>query len=308
MSIPYWPSSGKLSENVTISSCTRWLTYLLSRFSSDPFLCSVAMKSVSGLVMRNCSSRSLPANTRASWWVTGSRPNSLVALAGPHSPDAQSGSGTITVCKSSQTILNLHTLLNFIGSPVRYSRGVTALAKISRRRAPEHGACTRKATSCPTTDWDKEGGFYVHCKKANYDISTLEFQLLQKIRILKSHMCWMTYLHDKSFERNRVVLILVRIIEFEIVVKYERWLHVTGHPNSNSGSSWERYILLSPLWYFFVNHRHLAILLMSCLVVSHSQLLNNKIHIFFYCGKVDKGSILRWKGEQWNVRHLPVCM
>lgn len=82
------------------------------------------------------------------------RPNSLVALVGPHSPLAQSGNGTITVCNSSHAILNLHTLLNFIGSPVKYSLGVTALAKISRRKAPEQGACTRNATIFPTTDYE----------------------------------------------------------------------------------------------------------------------------------------------------------
>ena len=76
----------------------------------------------------------------------------LVAFAGPHSPLAQSGKGTITVCRSSQTILNLQTLLNFIGSPVKYSWGVTALAKISRSRALAEGAWTRKATTLPTTD------------------------------------------------------------------------------------------------------------------------------------------------------------
>lgn len=70
----------------------------------------------------------------------GIRPNSLVALVGPHSPLAQSGNGTITVCSSSHAILNLQTLLNFIGSPVKYSFGVTALANISKRKAPEHGA------------------------------------------------------------------------------------------------------------------------------------------------------------------------
>lgn len=48
--------------------------------------------------------------------------------------------------------LNLQTLLNFIGSPVRYSRGVTALANISRRKAPLHGAWTRNDTMFPTTD------------------------------------------------------------------------------------------------------------------------------------------------------------
>lgn len=86
------------------------------------------------------------------WCVMGTSPNSLVALVGPHSPLAQSGKGTITVCSSSQQILNLQTLLNFIGSPVRYSLGVTAFAKISSRNAPLQGACTLKATMLPTTD------------------------------------------------------------------------------------------------------------------------------------------------------------
>ncbi|KAE8743537.1 hypothetical protein FOCC_FOCC010862 [Frankliniella occidentalis] len=49
------------------SSVTACDTNLDSRFSSTPFLCSVAMKSVSGLDMRNCSSSSRPANTSASW-------------------------------------------------------------------------------------------------------------------------------------------------------------------------------------------------------------------------------------------------
>lgn len=79
-------------------------------------------------------------------------PNNLVALVGPHSPLAQSGNGTITVCRSSQDILNLHTLLNFIGSPVKYSLGVTELANISRRNEPLLGACTRNETMLLTTD------------------------------------------------------------------------------------------------------------------------------------------------------------
>lgn len=85
----------------------------------------------------------------------GISPNNLVALVGPHSPLAQSGNGTITVCSSSQAILNLQTLLNFIGSPVKYSFGVTALANMSRRKAPEQGAWTRNATIFPTTDCRK---------------------------------------------------------------------------------------------------------------------------------------------------------
>lgn len=96
------------------------------------------------------------ASCHGTWCVMGTRPNSLVALVGPHSPLAQSGSGTITVCSSSQAILNLHTLLNFMGSPVRYSRGVTALAKMSRRKAPLLGACTRNATTFPTTDCNRQ--------------------------------------------------------------------------------------------------------------------------------------------------------
>lgn len=88
------------------------------------------------------------------WCVIGTNPNNLVALVGPHSPLAQSGRGTITVCRSSQHILNLQTLLNFIGSPVKYSFGVTAFAKMSSRNAPLHGACTLNATMLPTTDWN----------------------------------------------------------------------------------------------------------------------------------------------------------
>jgi hypothetical protein len=76
----------------------------------------------------------------------------LLTFVGPHSPLAQSGRGTITVCKSSHAIRNLHTLLNFMGSPVRYSRGVTAFAKMSSSRAPALGAWTRNATIFPTTD------------------------------------------------------------------------------------------------------------------------------------------------------------
>lgn len=79
-------------------------------------------------------------------------PKRRVAFMGPHSPLAQSGRGTMTVCSSSQTILNLQTDLNFMGSPVRYSRGVTALAKMSSRKAPLVGAWTRNATTVPTTD------------------------------------------------------------------------------------------------------------------------------------------------------------
>lgn len=43
-------------------------------------------------------------NLLFTWCVTGTRPNSRVAFVGPHSPLAQSGSGTITVCNSSQQI------------------------------------------------------------------------------------------------------------------------------------------------------------------------------------------------------------
>merc|ERR1719414_1417359 len=105
-----------------------------------------------GRFILNEISISLPENTNASSCEIGINPNNRVDLAGPHSPLAQSGSGTITVCKSSQLILNLQTLLNFIGSPVRYSWGVTALAKISSSNEPLQGACTRKATTLPTTD------------------------------------------------------------------------------------------------------------------------------------------------------------
>jgi hypothetical protein len=57
--------------------------------------------------------------------------------------------------KPSPLTLNLQTDLNFIGSPVKYSCGVTALANISSKKAPEHGACTRNATMFPITDWKK---------------------------------------------------------------------------------------------------------------------------------------------------------
>ena len=110
------------------------------------------MKSVRGLDIWNWISRVCGAKMSASWCVRGIRPKSLVALAGPHSPEAQSGRGTITVCRSSHTILNLQTDLNFMGSPVRYSWGVTALAKMSSSKEAEHGAWTRKATVLPTTD------------------------------------------------------------------------------------------------------------------------------------------------------------
>lgn len=154
MSIPYWPSSGKVTTRVTMSPEFLWETYFDNFFSSMPFLWSVAMKSVSGLDIWNWISKVCGAKISASWWVSGISPNSLVALAGPHSPDAQSGRGTITVCRSSQTILNLQTDLNFMGSPVRYSWGVTALAKMSSKREAEQGAWTRNATVFPTTDWN----------------------------------------------------------------------------------------------------------------------------------------------------------
>ena len=153
MSIPYWPSSGKVTVRVTMSPEILWLTYLDNFFSSIPFLWRVAMKSVRGRDIWNWISIDCDAKIRASWCVRGIRPNNLVAFAGPHSPEAQSGSGTITVCNSEHTILNLQTDLNFIGSPVRYSCGVTALAKISSSRWAEQGACTRNATVFPTTDW-----------------------------------------------------------------------------------------------------------------------------------------------------------
>lgn len=53
--------------NVTMSSSVLCVTYLASFFSSMPFLCSVAMKSVSGRDMRNCRSRLRPAKIRGSW-------------------------------------------------------------------------------------------------------------------------------------------------------------------------------------------------------------------------------------------------
>lgn len=58
----------------------------------------------------------------------------------------------------SSLTLNLHTDLNFIGSPVKYSCGVTTFAKMSKRKAPEHGACTRNATIFPMTDCNELEG------------------------------------------------------------------------------------------------------------------------------------------------------
>lgn len=51
-----------LMLNVTMSSSTLCVTYLESFFSSIPFLCNVAMKSVNGRDIRNCSSIMRPAN------------------------------------------------------------------------------------------------------------------------------------------------------------------------------------------------------------------------------------------------------
>lgn len=51
-----------LMLNVTMSSRTLCVTYFDSFFSSMPFLCSVAMKSVNALDIRNCSSMIRPAN------------------------------------------------------------------------------------------------------------------------------------------------------------------------------------------------------------------------------------------------------
>lgn len=119
-----------LMMNVTMSSSVLWVTYLASFFSSMPFLCSVAIKSVSGRDMRNCRSRLRPAKisgsckankvkcsyqvtlswgitnhqSKPTWCVMGMSPNSRVAFVGPHSPLAQSGRGTMTVCSSSQQI------------------------------------------------------------------------------------------------------------------------------------------------------------------------------------------------------------
>lgn len=95
----------------------------------------------------------------------GMSPKRRVAFVGPHSPLAQSGNGTITVCNSSHMILNLHTLLNFIGSPVRYSLGVTELANISNRNAPLLGACTRNDTILPKTDLN-----HIHTQTYYYNI------------------------------------------------------------------------------------------------------------------------------------------
>lgn len=101
-------------------------------------------------------SRSYVYNIIITWCEIGMRPKSRVAFVGPHSPLAQSGNGTMTVCNSSQMILNLHTLLNFIGSPVKYSLGVTELANISSKNAPLLGACTRNETMFPRTDWNND--------------------------------------------------------------------------------------------------------------------------------------------------------
>lgn len=62
------------------------------------------MKSVNGLDILKSIVKSLPANISGSGWESGTSPKSLVALAGPHSPDAQSGKGTITVDKLGQSI------------------------------------------------------------------------------------------------------------------------------------------------------------------------------------------------------------
>lgn len=44
---------------------------------------------------------------KLTWCVIGISPKSRVAFVGPHSPLAQSGNGTITVCNSSQQIYEL---------------------------------------------------------------------------------------------------------------------------------------------------------------------------------------------------------
>lgn len=53
-----------LMLNVTVSSTTVCVTYLDSFFSSMPFLCNVAMKSVRARDIRNCSSSVRDANIR----------------------------------------------------------------------------------------------------------------------------------------------------------------------------------------------------------------------------------------------------
>lgn len=63
------------------------------------------MKSVKGLDILKSIVSSLPANMSGSGWESGTSPKSLVAFAGPHSPEAQSGNGTITVDKLGQSIL-----------------------------------------------------------------------------------------------------------------------------------------------------------------------------------------------------------
>lgn len=52
--------------NVTMSSMTLCCTYLDNFFSSSPFLCKVAMKSVSGRDILNCVSRTRPAKMSGS--------------------------------------------------------------------------------------------------------------------------------------------------------------------------------------------------------------------------------------------------
>ena len=221
-----------------------WLTYLLSRFSSSPFLCKVAMKSVKGRVIRKVRSRSRPLKTKASSWETGTRPNSLVAFAGPHSPLAQSGNGTMTVCKSWHRILNLQTLLNFMGSPVKYSWGVTALAKMSNNKAPLHGACTLNATTFPTTDWwnmdRKENKIALtNCSSIYWTRMLLIgqkfgffFNICAICRIFfKNEKLYenVFYLHNESLEADTVVVVLVVSVELEVVMEDEAVLHVTGH-------------------------------------------------------------------------------
>lgn len=57
------------------------------------------MKSVRGRDIEKSMATSRPENIKGSGCVKGIRPKRRLALAGPHSPDAQSGKGTITGSK-----------------------------------------------------------------------------------------------------------------------------------------------------------------------------------------------------------------
>ena len=121
-----------------------------------------------------------------------------------------------------QLTLNLQTDLNFIGSPVKYSCGVTTFAKMSKRNAPEHGACTRKATMFPMTDCNA----LQETKNAVIWGLSIDRAPPQTKR---------THLHDESLERHRVEGVLFAVVELEVVVENEAALHVRGHRYSHSG-------------------------------------------------------------------------